>query len=286
MIYEELKNYLVQITDAAVVEVFDNAVKVFDQMYVEDYLDVYENAIGDYSDEGDTGVLDAMTNRTYEMIDSLLLQHGVVLNSSAVLSERIAVMQALCHVNEYEDSSAVLLVLEGDGSAQEVLANVIGLVSSLNIDNLLSWIDSVDDALITRLNELFIQPVLEQLVDTEVINARQQEYGKYKIVFSESLHWADTFIRHTESIGLPFDSYAKLYMANQLKADIQADEAASMKQIAINLIGIGCVSKEGTRGVQQNARPYLEQIYPEMAQLTRLDMKLASLLLEFNRAQT
>lgn len=286
MIYPELKNFLIQTSDPAMVEVFDNAVEVFEKLSFDDYLVVYETAVGDYSASGDQAVLDVLVKRTEEMIGSLLTMHGIALVSTVTLSESIAIMDSLCRVNEFEDKNTILLALESAQSDQEIFASVVSTVSSMDPDNVLAMIDTVDSSLITRMRELFVEPAIELIPDTELINKCLREYGKYKVVFSNELHWTDRFIKQSEAIGLPFENYAKLYMATQLKADMSNDDNDAFRAIAINLIGIACLSREGSISVQQNARAYLEHMYPEMDKLTRLDMKLSSLLLEYNRAQT
>jgi len=286
MIYSEIKNYLTQIADPETLDLFDQAVKAFERLEFEDYLDVFENAIGDYSDEGDLQVLDTMTHRLGEMVDSILLMHGVTLQTNALLSERIRILQAICFINDLEDKEALLLALESDESDPEVFAQVVAIASGLSTDSVLALIDEISEGVVPRLREFILQPKQEALENTEVVNERITEYTKYQTVFSNDARWADQFSKHSEAIGLPFDSYATLYITQQLKSDLNTDEALAMHRISVNMIGMGCLSAEGSRMTQENARKFLELIYPEMEQLTRLDMKLSSLLLEFNRAQT
>lgn len=286
MIYSEIQNYLTQVTDPMTVELFDSAVEVFEKLNFEDYLDAYENAIGDTIHLGDVETMDALRARTEEMIDSLLAMHGVFLVDNALLADRIKVIHALANMADYEDKSSILLALESDDGDIETFAVIVGILSGLCADNVLSWVHEIHDGLLEKMKELVVQPEIERMPEAKELMQHMQEYSKYRIVFQNDDRWTERFVKHSEAIGLPFTSYATLYMGGQLKVDLQNDEELAMRKICVNLIGIGCLSDEGARSVRQNAHPYMEQIYPDMSQLTRLDIKLSSLLTEFHNAQT
>lgn len=286
MFYPELQNYLTQVSDQDVVDLFDRAVQAFDRLQFEDSLDVFENAVGDYSDAGDSAVLDALRQRLQEMLDSILLMHGVVLTTEATLSERLGVVEAICNISDGNEKDSMLLELESNQSEPEIFAACVALQSSLKMETVLALLEDVSEGLVGRLREVIEQPKAEALEDGVLVAARLAEYAKYSIVFANEPRWCDRFTHFSEAVGLSFDSYARLYMTQQLAQDLNAEPEVAWRKLCVNLIGLGCLSEEGVVKTADNAKPYLEQIVPEMMDLTRLYSKLTNLLLEFNRAQT
>lgn len=288
MIYSELKNYLQQITDPAVIALFEKARLVLEGFGFDDWLDVIENAVGDYSFAGDDAVLDAMRKRVGEMIDSILRSHGLQLVEVATLDQRLEIGQAILNLVSYEDKQALALELRSGESDQEIFASVVAVVSSLRIEEVLSLIDEVSDALILRLKQLILAPLQLQLEDVSLEQQRIKDYEKYKTVFSRDERWCDKFAQFSQAVGLPFASYAKLYEAQRMNTDFNdsADIEMAFRRVAINLIGIGCLSEEGVINTAQNAKPYLEKITADMQTLTQFYTKLTNLLLEYNSAQT
>jgi hypothetical protein len=288
MIYSELRNYLSQITDPDVVDLFDRSKNVLEQVGFDDWLDVMENAMGDFSSEGDDTLLDVMRQRLSQMFDSVLLAHGVMLNESAVLSDRVDILQALLAAIACEDKEELFQALERNHTDSEAFADVIAYASDLSAEKVLALIEEVSPDIVARLRELLSESEDLQMEDTQLEQTRLLEYDKYKIVFANDLRWCDKFAQFSQAVGLPFSSYAKLYMTQQFTADLTSPTDAQMawRQICVNLIGISCLSEEGSIKAAELAKPYLEHISSDLGTITQVFNKFNDLLLEYNRAQT
>lgn len=288
MIYAEIQNLLVNTTTPEVVSLFDRAAKVFEDLNFEDWLDVLANVVGDLSDEGDSEVVDIMRLRVNEMLDSILMMHGVVLTSEATLGDRLAIAEALSRVSGYDDKSSLLLEVESNTSAPEVLAGVVALLSDMRVEATLAVVEDVSDGFKARLREIIEGQESEQLEEIAILGDQIRAYEKYKIVFANDVRWCDRFAQFPQAFGLPFDAYVKYYLAQQVENDLvdSADTQMAWRRICINLIGIGCLSAEGVVKTADNAKRYLEQICTDLGQVTQMYAKLTNLLLEFNRAQT
>ncbi len=286
MIQSELQHYLTQVTDPDEQQLFGRAVALLEQLNYPDYMDAFENAVGDHTAQGDTAVLDALRSTLHEMITNVLKMHGVSMTDEATLSQHTDVVDALVRILNCDDKNTLMLALEGTESEEEIFAQLVSLVLNVHTDNLLAVIDEVSSALIERLREFIVEPAAGQLPDGEAVAKRQVDYAKYKLVFANDHHWCDRFVSHSEAVNLPFDAYASLYMNTRLKDDLVADELMAHRAVSISLIGMACLSSEGALALLDSALPYLERICPEMSTLNRLQIKLQQLLLEFNRAQT
>jgi hypothetical protein len=288
MIYSEIQNYVRQAAGGEVVDLFDRAQAVLERINFEDYLDVLENAIGDFSDQGDTAVVDVMRLRLREMFDSLLAMHGIKLVEDVPLSDRIDLVDAICAISDCDEYHSLLLALETQESPQEIFATLISLVSMLKIEDVLLMIEDVSDELVARMREVILQPSHEQLEEVEVVEERITAYQKYRIVFANDVRWTERFVEFTEAVGLPFNSYAKLYMAEQFNRDINesTDTQMAWRRVCVNLIGIACLCEEGIVKAAELAKPYLEHISSDLSALTQIYAKLTNLLQEYNRAQT
>lgn len=267
---------------------FDRAAVVFEQANFEDWLDALDNVIGDHNDQGDAGVLDIMQLRVGEMLDSLLLTQGVRLTEHATLGERLSVAEALVRIEGYEDKEALIREIESNETPQEVVAGLVALLADRPVEAVLACIEEVSEAVVAQLRSLIEGEQDELLEEVQLTAERIKAYEKFKIVFANDKRFSDRFAQFPQTYGLPFELYAKFYMAQQVEDDLihANDTELAWRKVCVNLIGLGVLSQEGITQVSELAKRYLEQICTDLGQLTQLHIKLNNLLMEYNRAQT
>lgn len=289
MLYLELRTYLTQITDPDVVDLFDRSAAVFEDLQLENWLDVFDETIGRTSGGGDNEVLDALRNELSVMIDEVLQLHGVVMVHEAMTSDRLNMLQALFAIGNGQEKDTMRLLLQGEDSAQEILADMVQLLTAEPSERILSLLDEVSDSLLNTMRRR--QQQTDSLLMDEDISLSQErfaQYAKYRIVFANDTRWCDRFVQNSQAIGLPYDSYARYYGAHQLDVDLleSSDSEIALRRVCVNLIGIGCLSQEGSTQTEMLAKPYLEKVSSDLGVITRVHSKLINLLLEYNRAQT
>jgi hypothetical protein len=287
MIYSELKNYLSQITDPDVIDLFDRAAAILDQLEVDNWLDLLETAIGEHTDDADDGILDALRKQLDELLSMVVRAHGVVLTEEATTDDYLCIVEAIAAFPNPDVVDSVRLELQSTDSDQEIFASVVALCSSMSVERVLPLIAEIEEGLIGRLREIITtKDVLVMTEESDDVTKHLTAYAKFRVVFANDDRWPDRFVHNREAVGLPFDVYARLYMTQQLQSDLKYDQELAWRKICVNLIGLLCLSEEGEVAANFQVKDYLEKICPDMGELMRLFSKFSNLFLEFNRAQT
>ena len=117
MIYEQIRNYLIQSTSPELVQQFDDANEIFEALDFEAHLDRFDQVIGETSGMGDDALIQGMVTALDEMLVALLAAHGVETVEQAITKDLVFVLKGLVGLTTWEDRVTIRRVLEADCNA-------------------------------------------------------------------------------------------------------------------------------------------------------------------------
>lgn len=290
MIYEELRNYLSQASDPVTVELFDGCVTMFDNFNLEGYMDTFDAVVGDCSDAGDTAVIDALRICLRELLDTLLGEHTIVLHAETPISKVYELCNGLYLIQNTRQQDAITLILESEQSAQEHFAELMQLVTTLPIEETLSYIESINDSFTDTAKSFFLEVLEESIIPAEQTHQQFVDYAKLKERVSDRALFTDRFFQHVEAVGLPYLVYLRYYMAHHNELlNIEPDTLnlpttrAKIAMIATDAIAMACLSKETVANAKKIIEDSADDLFSDLSVLTAFLMEVTQQLLGYNR---
>lgn len=278
MYYPELRNYLTLTTDTDMVDRFDKAVEIFDLHGIEDYMDVYDDVVGNTSHLGDQEVIDGLVNCLNSQLTALLLACGVVANEDTPTSMMLDLSKGLALLPDYEDRGAVGLVLSMDHSPQETFAELMQLVTTVHSDVCLSYIESVSESFIGNLKDMLEVETADHIAIASDTAKQVTDYLKLKSLFQNTPMWTDQFLHHNEAIGLPYVTYLRLYLEERNDYLALVNTEAAYRTVAAELIAMACLSIETADKAQATVKEHMDEVYSDINMVTKLDLAVTAVL--------
>lgn len=288
MIYEELSNYLAQVTSPETVAYFDSCVELFDNFNVEGYMDTLDMVFGDASQISDTNVVDQLKVATRQLLNELLQDHGVILIEDALDSERLELARGLYLIQITQQNQDILMILESEHSAGECFAELMQLVTPIHFTHTLSLIESIDNAFIDKAKTFFGELSEMTIVPVEHTHQQFLDYDKYKKMVGIEL-WTDQFFNHVDVVGMPYVVYLRSYINHH--TDLLTFEEgvrdigpnAKIQAIAKDAVAMACLSEETVAKAKVVIEEHVDDLFTEPQHATQFVMQVTQLLLEFNR---
>ena len=280
MHYAELRNYLTLSTDQDTVDIFDDAIDVIERYDIPDYMDLFDQVYGEASYLSDVEVVDGFKNTLSGILSTIISQHGIELKDDVLISEKIAISLGLYRLNDYEDRSSMLLILETEQSPQETLSELLSLVSEYAIEKILSLLESVSPFVISNLRNIIVTPETNKLEPVEETRQQIEDYSKFKNKFGQPILWSDKYFSHVEAIGLPYSVYMNIYVNEKQESFTELQ----LPLIAKDIVSIACLSEETVSKAKEIVQEYSDRIYSDLNLITKLDMAVTKTLMEFHRA--
>lgn len=284
MIYPELRNYLLQTSGYPLAALFDRAVALFDLYELPEYMDTFDIVLGDYLSGNEQDSIDALTNVLITYLDKILNEHGVFTNDSATISFKLDLINGIYLLQHYEDWRSIGAIVSLDSDPMEVFAELLTLVINQPIDNTLSYLDMVENSLISTIKEELVDQYASEIVTVAEVATQLEAYRKFKMRNRNEPLWADKFFTHTDVIGLPYHTYLIVYleeMGPRLTSD--HENSLSAKQVAEDLFSLMCLSIEGIGKAKETIRKYADLIYSDLKHTTALDSAVNDLVMEYSR---
>ena len=280
MLYAELRNYLMLSTDQDTVDLFDNAIDVFNDFDIPDYMDIFDRVYGEATGLSDVEMVDGFNNTLDTILTTIITQHGIELNTSPIISDKIKICSGLYRLSTYEEKQTLLLVLDSGQSDQEIFGELMELVSDYKTEHVLSMIDSVSEFFISNFKELILTPEQNKLVSVEHSALQVADFLKFKENVTNRVLWTDKYFKHVEAIGLPFAIYLQVYLIEQRAFFTESN----LTGVAEELIAMACLSEETSSKTLELVRKWASYVYSDLNLTTKLDIQINKLLMEFHRA--
>lgn len=275
-----LKEHLAESVTTELLSVLESAHDVFESYGLENYEQGFAELLLVSESESFQGASlnDAIVDLTDQLLVQILTQHAIVLTEEATTADRVLMAQALQVLEQYEDSQVILDTCALPQSPEEILADLVALVTPVSADNLLLLLDSVGVALVARLKELHSIQSADADEDPEAAALTQRCLKKFTIFlrFTDAVPLEITkLVKAGFPIGLPFEQYLRALEAKVVKLD--------HPKAAEELYGMACVSCDGLDNPRSVIDPHLELLYPELSDATRITTALTSLFLRVSQ---
>jgi hypothetical protein len=282
MIYAELKNYLIHITNIETIDLFDDAVDVFEKYQMITYMDVFETTITGMTDEPADEILCQLEQNLRTALIYLLTLQGVTANEDTCTSYIVMIADALYELPYYEDKQTLKDILDNDDPDIEKFCCLLCLASPLTIDEGLSLLISVDENFIINFKSQIKDADLK-VEEGKVLKEYIELYKKFKrVIAKNAAHYADRFFLEIGAIGLDFEVYLNQYKIDKEKLTPYTD-CTEAEGVAKVLLGLACISKEGYANAIATIKEKLSMIYSDLTFTTNVDIALSKYTIELHR---
>jgi hypothetical protein len=291
MFYAELKNFLIGISSPEFVSTVDAAVKVFDAFEIDDYMIPIDAAVGENSHQSSDDLVHAITEVIEGILDSVLNQHGVFVNTEASLRNRIEALNCLNNVQHWEDKESIKQLLQLDDSPTEKFAMLVELVCGTNADNVMCYLVDVEPGLISKLDDYTKDDEQQHDLQEDKFSLALMNYQNWKAAFGNKPGWSDKFIVHRGSIGLPLQIYLDNFTIDHTNyLDPESLSETLMKGFCEELLTVSCLSEEGIEsnraGLLEPLKAYVSSILPDLSTGAKMNKCLMDTYMEQVRAKS
>jgi hypothetical protein len=270
-----LDTYLASNATPELAQTIKTALTVFDKIGVDSYEQKYEELLmlDDMVDQGAT--LSAIVDITKNMQREILSEHSVVLHDSVGIDVMSIFISGLMLIADYDDKEQLLKITKLEEPAEEVLAELLALVTEKSAEELLVEIESVSQFLINRVAEL--ATASEDVPSEEEVLQKAVHVTAYKYFcnyIQTNPLLISQLLNNGIDVGFSFAVYAKL-----ISADL---ESLTPKQIAYELIAAALLSIDGIDNVRSIITENLENLVHDIDKITQVNIAVSDTLLGFN----
>lgn len=146
-----LASYLSEAASSELKDAIERAHNVFDQIQLPDYESAFEELIHVDGDSDRGATVGAVATLTRQLQDKILAEHLVVLHPECPLDDCTQFIEGLLLLPTYEDAATIHRILEQNLPTEEVMAELMELVTPLTATEWLVHIESVSYALVDSL---------------------------------------------------------------------------------------------------------------------------------------
>jgi hypothetical protein len=275
-----LNDFLVANATPEMAEAIGRALELFERVELpEDYLHGFAELLmlDDEADEG--GTLGAIERLTKRFQDSILQMHGVIVVEHASLDMRSSVIEGLLDLLDYENRDEILQICQNPGMPQELFADLMALVTTLQADELLVHLESVNAAVIDMVRtqcEFLDLPAAQVDANIEAVKPNLDAVRE----FVTGLYLGEFFIivdklKDGMLIGQPFAAYLEL-VGRSL-------EEMTVERAARELVAMALASIDGLANPQSIIRSQLENYVSDPDQITKIDMAVGDIMQRWSR---
>lgn len=267
-----LEYYLVNTATPELVTTLKEAHAIFDKINLTGYEAKFEELLLLSGDVDQSQTLNKIIEVTKELQEQVLLDHAIILIDDITVEMNNVFISGIFDIQDYENKDEITNVVSTGVNSEETLAELLSLVSSLSVEELLSNIDSVNQSLIVRIKETSIPSPLEDNEDELIL--KQIHITKF-IRFCNYVHThklnVSKMLSNGISVGFPFLVYADI-----IGRDL---ESMNEKQAAVELIGMALVSNDGVNNVRGIIKEHIEKYVASLDAITRINIIISDLLL-------
>lgn len=273
MIYSELRQYLINTGDSDFVDITDKCNEVLEKHNVDDYILNIENIITN-SNLNDQETKDAIRATLEGLINFILGLYTVQLNDSVLFSDKIEICNGLFDLSFYEDKDSVRKICESELTDEEKIAESLALVTSLNVEKILSFISEVDEGLISGIYKNIPEQNDENNFSFGHIKNNIDLFSKYKLILGNKEIYADRYFNNPNTIGMPFDIYLSAFIS-----DSEIDNSDDTEAIAQELVGL-CILSENSSLIIDTIRKSISRITQDLNKTTKIDLAVNKILVD------
>lgn len=293
MIYDELRN-LVTLTRADnTVDVFDEAVSLFDKMGQDNYMEIFESTVSSSPGMSDDEVVVELLSDVNLIVNNIFTVQGIELIDEIVLSDKIKIAKALIDIFDYSDKVAIARVLETDLNPEEKIAELVSLVSDIPTEDAFSYIVEVNPGVIARLIETIKDPEIDSEENIEEFNNIIEKYILFKTkILSNAPFFTDKYLSNGNTIGLPYATYLEDLLNHKLFSDLlssmddstKQDVEKSIEEIANMLLGIAILSSDSLGNYAKVIKDNIFKLTSNLNHTSKIESTVSQLIIKLTSA--
>lgn len=223
-----------------------------------DISDEVSNIILNQNNSTDQDIVDTILETINEISIQVLNEHGLFINTDIIIiSDLLKIVESIYLMQNYINGQDLLDILELENiDNNEKIANILNLFCYISVENLILYIDKVDDSLLVSIKNLYLDEQQISAIIDELFTTIVSKYKKIKELNNNEI-FGDRFILNNNSIGLDFDVYFDSYKNYFISVDILSNE-----QIAYDLISI-CALSNKCLSILLTLNEYTYKLKPE-----------------------
>lgn len=252
-------------------ELYEESFELFSHFNLEDYISPYTE-IYMLIDDYDYGYINTLFNNTlFNHLLDLVKIHGIFVIDSITSRDMVNILSAISKLEEYEDTNAIINILEADTSDEAKLCDIFYLVSNVASEDYLSVIESLNPGLIRSIHELFKDRLdaTDCVPDEDVEDIRNKAQWVKKLYSFKDRDFKDCKVsvlypklQEGLQFNMEFSFYCK-YLNDQLGE-------LSIHDFARDLVGMSAISIDQSDRVLENIKQYLSMNIHDIDQSARI----------------
>lgn len=256
-----------------------NIFSIFDDFQLSDYDEPFMDLISQFDSSDTTTIVLDFELLARNSLVVILREHGIVVNVDILTETLIEICTGIHEIQYYEDKDSIIRILETEYSDEERIGELLKLVTTLSVDQVLNNIESLD-------NNIFrlIEQTCANIGSSETDTVEQTKTDK-DIVANVKLF--KSFVGDKDLIGfkiiskgfrvnMSFDFYFR-YLKYMI-ATINDSESIAMEYLIVLLM-----AKESHSNPINYFRKISDRMSDDLTFVTKVDISLNKLLSDFEK---
>lgn len=293
MIYDELRNLVALARADSTVDIFDEAISLFETMGQDNYMEIFEATVSSSPGLTDEQVVLELLDDLHLIVNNIFTVQGISLIDEIVLSDKIKIAKAILSIFDYSDRVAIARILETDLNPEEKIAELISLVSDIPTEEAFTFITDVNPGVIARLSEVIKDNESETIEINDDFKKVIQTYILFKQkILNDSHILTDKYLVEGGTIGLPYSVYLEDLLKHKAFSDLliemdditKANDNSKTDEIAKHLLGIAILSIDSNGNYAKVIKDNLSSITSNVAHTTKIESSISEQLIRLTSA--
>ena len=226
-------------------------------------------------DEGET--LQLIIDTTRQFLDQILRQHGVTLTVDASTEMKTRALQGLMEIPTYGNAEELHSIILQQHSPIETFSEIMSVVTSICTEEFMIHCESINSALIGRIEDMVVQKQEETPTDEELL-IRRTHVERLK-AFCAFVQKEDLVMVHQVKDGMPVGYPFKLY------ADYvgRSFEQWPPERIAHEMYAMALCSVDGMNNPRAVIGAQINNYIADTSVITKVDIIVNDLMVKMNK---
>jgi hypothetical protein len=278
-----VKNYI-QLTRADnSIELFSQAIDVFDYYEFPGYLATYEDALFSYEEATDENRVRFIFQKTREMLRDLLMNQGISIQEDVQFSKLVELAKGVRAIQDHTPDEEIIRVLESDSGPVEKLAVMVEMCSRLPAHETLPMLVDVNESIVDILKHYFEEKHTQH--DEPLDSEQLKQWAAWKQHASIiEIDFIYRFSLQSASMNLPFQVYMNIWMKEHYTDLGDMPTVNGMvDKVARDLLSMAFVSSDYWKQPLIQLKPLIRTLHLDALQVTKLDMALTDSFIKFTQ---
>lgn len=269
--FDFLKEYLDSRVSPELTSLFIEASQTLVDFRVDTHVFYFEQELSNNETKETSSLIENIQSTLINLLKGIISNFGVEVSSEATLYQCLDLVKALSLIDNYEDLETINSRILGSEGNVASLSDVLELTGSLNSIDYMSFIDSVSQELLDKIEELSKEPNIEESVSEDLFNEIRARLLKFK-----------SFVKDFDNslIGNRIKDGLKLGMDIRELDHLQWSELESLDSdtIASELVGLVLVSNLPKYSLSKAISKELDNLHFDVDKLTTVSVAANRLL--------